>query len=84
MFSCIRKNSKVIPEKTYKKVVYNDSNCPYCNSNNSLPLTDDGGSLSQCLTCNKTFRKFKYIEETNIKKDNYIDFINKNNKNVFI
>ena len=30
--------------------------CIFCSSNNSLPLTQDGGSFRQCNTCKKQFK----------------------------
>jgi len=85
MFNFISKNSKVIPEKNLIKVKYNNGKCPYCN--NEKIITNDGGSLSECLKCYKKFTLFKYIDETSIKKDNYNDFLNKNSnidRNAFI
>lgn len=84
-----RKNSKVVPEKNLTKFIYNNGNCPYCNTKNYLAITNDGGSISNCLTCNKTFTLFKYVEEDvlkNFKKDNYDNFLSKkqNTNNAFI
>lgn len=91
MFSYIRKNSKIIPEKKLVKVIYNDGKCPYCNTQNYFAVTNDGGSISHCLTCNKIFTLFKYVEEkqenkNNVQKDNYDNFLNKTPKpnNAFI
>lgn len=30
--------------------------CIFCSSNNTLPLTKDGGSFRQCNTCKKQFK----------------------------
>ena len=81
-----RKNSKVIPEKKLIKVTYNNGNCPECNTKNYFAITNDGGSLSRCLTCNRTFKLFEYIEETkeNVQKDNYDIFLSKTTNNAFI
>ena len=89
MFNFMNKNSKVIPVKNLVKVIYNNGNCPYCNTKNYFAITNDGGSISNCLTCNKTFTLFKYVEQDidkNIKKENYNDFLSKNLKsnNAFI
>lgn len=89
MFSFIRKNAKVLPEKNLVKVIYNDGKCPYCNTKNHIAVTNDGGSISRCLTCNQTFNLFEYVgkkEKDNVQRDNYVNFLNKNSKpnNAFV
>lgn len=34
--------------------LYRDRKCTQCGDNNLFPITNDGGSISVCMTCNKT------------------------------
>jgi hypothetical protein len=83
------KNNKIIPEKKYTKIYYNEGKCPICNSKNHVPITYDEGSLSKCLDCNNSFKLFKYVDssELNSIKESYNNFINyktHKNQNVII
>jgi hypothetical protein len=54
------------------KITYNDGKCYICNKDNNLSaITNDGGSLSYCNTCNKQILIFEYVDE-----NNYEDRIN--------
>jgi hypothetical protein len=83
MFKSLR-NNKIIPEeKKFLKITFNDDKCPECNTKNYTAITNDGGSLSYCLLCNKSFVRFKYIEESNLdyKKIKYENFFKTNETN---
>jgi hypothetical protein len=82
-------SSKVVPTDSKRiKVIYNEGKCYNCNGNNLLSLTDDGGSVSQCLDCSINVVLFKYISveeykkmfslDKHTKKDTFTNFINGN------
>lgn len=58
---------KPIPPKNIK-ITYNNEKCYKCDKRNTFPVTNDGGSASQCVNCGTKLVLFSYIDEDTYKK----------------